>query len=193
MSQEPSRTGGNLPPGAVVGDPAADAIIDRAGDLDYTNERLRQRERELLAEYERNARALQAAGAGGEEITGRGWAANEAVVVMVDASNRLIDLHLDPRALRLGSIENLRTAIITAFENAAEDVADQQRDHGLDAMGDEPVRDMLESMPELTALLPESSYAQFLADDGEPDDTTRPEPKRGPTRPDWDPKPNPYV
>ncbi|MFX4273515.1 YbaB/EbfC family nucleoid-associated protein [Propionibacteriaceae bacterium Y1685] len=147
-----------------------ESVVDRAGDLEYTTERLRQRGHELLAEYERNAKALARVGVGGEQVTGRGTAEDEAVVIEVDSDNRLLDLTLDPRALRLGSIANLRTAIMDAFTAAADDVAAQLADTTTGLEGD-PVREMLESMPELMAIMPEEMYQEYL-EPGDDDDVT---------------------
>lgn len=170
-------SGGSLPPGAVLGDPASDEIIANAGDLDHTIDRLRQRERDLLAEYERNAQALATIGSG-EGLTGRGEAAEGAVIVETDSDNRMTDLHLDPRALRLGSIENLRQAILDAYGAAVDDVAGQVQDAGFGDLEPDAVRAMLDSMPELTAIVPESVWQRYL--DPEPDppaaDKTNPSP-----------------
>lgn len=194
MSQD-SRPGEDLPPGAVLGDRDTDAIVDRAGDLDYTTDRLRLREQQLLAEYERNAKALEKLGAGGKDVTGRGWAAHEAVVIVVDAANKIVDLEIDPKALRLGSIDNLRKAILTAYENATEDVAEQLREHTLDAVPQDALRAMLDSMPEVTALMPDGAYTRFLEDrpqsDGRATPPRRNENGRAGNRADWEEK-NPY-
>ena len=195
MSQE-SRPGEELPPGAVLGDNSTDAIVERAGDLDYTTDRLRQREQQLLAEYERNVKALEKLGAGGQDVTGRGWAAHEAVVIVVDAANKIVDLEIDPRALRLGSIDNLRKAILTAYQNATEDVAEQMRDHALEAVPQDAVRSMLDSMPEVTALLPEGAFTPFLDDrpsghTGVADRAAEPGRRPPERRADWEER-NPY-
>lgn len=189
MSSESSGSGDRRDGERPTGGPSgliADSILDAAGDLDHTNARLRAREATLLDEYERNAEALRALGPGANRITGRGWAGDQIVVVEVDAGNRMTDLHLDPRALRLGSIDNLRRAIMTAFDNACEDVADQMRDLGLATIGEDPVRRMLEGMPELTALLPDQAYDALVApdapaadaDDTEPADPDSDDPHR---------------
>src|SRR5699024_3462850 len=99
-------------------------ITANVGDLAHTTDRLRQRERDLLTEYERNAEALATIGSGAD-LTGRGEAAEGAVAVEVDGDHRMTDLALDPRALRLGSIENLRTAIMDAYDAALTDVSEQ--------------------------------------------------------------------
>lgn len=193
-------SGGSLPPGAVLGDPAADEIISNAGDLDHTNQRLRQREQDLLAEYERNAEALAAIGSG-EGLFGRGEAADGAVVVEADADNRLTDLQLDPRALRLGSIENLRQAIMEAYEAALDDVADQVRDAGFGDLEPGTVRGMLDSIPELTRIVPESVWQRYLDPEPTPPPVDRsdpppPRPRRArppeDSGPDWQER-NPYV
>lgn len=174
-SNDDDITGGDLPPGAVLGDPAADAMIDNAGDLDHTTDRLRQREQTLLAEHERNAAAL-AAIRSEDGLTGRGEAADGAVVVETDADNRMTDLQLDPRALRLGSIDNLRKAILDAYTAAAADVADRVSDAGFGDLEPDAVRAMLDSMPELTAILPESTWDRYL----EPEPRAADRPERNP-------------
>jgi len=193
MSQEPSRHQEASPTAAGADHESPGALVDNAGDLDYTTARLRQREQELLGEYERNAKVLDRLGAGGSGVTGRGWAADQAVVATVDASNRLVDLELDPRALRLGSIENLRKAIMTAYDLATEDVADQLRDAGLAELPADPVRAMLDSMPELTAIMPEGTYTPFLTP---PASSAKGDGRRASreaaAEPDWEEK-NPYV
>ncbi|MDN5727366.1 MAG: YbaB/EbfC family nucleoid-associated protein [Propionibacteriales bacterium] len=153
-------TAGRSEPAATPGMPGGE-LIDLAGDLPYTTERLRRRGEELLAEYEKNAKALARVGVGGVAVTGRGSAQDEAVVIEVDSDNRLIDLTLDPRALRLGSIANLRTAIMDAFAQASQDVADQLSRETMGVEGD-PVREMLESMPELMAIMPPQMYEEYL-------------------------------
>ena len=138
-------------------------VLDRAGDLDHTTERLQRTEQDLLAEYERNAALLATIGTGAEQVTGRGSAADGAVVVETDAANRMTDLELDPRALRLGSIANLRRAILDAYEAAAEDAASQVTAAGLGGVDPEPLRGLLEAMPEVSGLLPDRVWDGLLA------------------------------
>lgn len=73
-----------------------------------------------LAEMERRAYATREAMA-----TAVGIAAGnrKAVQAAVDANNRLLDLLIEPEALRLGSIEALRNEVFEAVVNAQADVA----------------------------------------------------------------------
>jgi len=173
-SNDDDITGGDLPPGAVLGDPAVDALISNAGDLDHTTSRLRQREQELIAEHERNAAALAAMGSV-DELTGWGEAADGAVTVRTDADNRMVDLQLDPRALRLGSIENLRQAILDAYSAAVDDVSGQVTDAGFGDVDPDTLRAMLDSMPELTSIMPESVWERYLDPEQSPQPVDRQE------------------
>lgn len=158
--------------GLAAADVPADTLLDNTGELDHTTARLQQREEQLLAEYERNAAMLAALGPGGTDVLGHGAGADGAVVAQVDATNRLVDLYLDPKALRLGSIEALRQAILTACQQAADDVSEQLNQAGREAAPPEAVRALLDSMPELTDLLPESTYRRYLEPDGPQPDSS---------------------
>ncbi|MGW0811056.1 YbaB/EbfC family nucleoid-associated protein [Nonomuraea sp. NPDC002799] len=59
-----------------------------------------------------------------EETKGRGESVRGQVVVEVGASGSLVSLHIDPRAMRLGS-QALAEAITEAFGLAEQDVADK--------------------------------------------------------------------
>ncbi|NJP88329.1 YbaB/EbfC family nucleoid-associated protein [Nonomuraea sp. FMUSA5-5] len=61
------------------------------------------------------------------ETTGRGESAGGQVAVELSATGSLAGLHLDPRALRLGS-HGLEEAITEAFRRAEEDVARRSHD-----------------------------------------------------------------
>ncbi|TYB65389.1 YbaB/EbfC family nucleoid-associated protein [Nonomuraea sp. PA05] len=61
------------------------------------------------------------------ETTGRGESAGGQVAVELTATGSLAGLHIDPRALRLGS-HALVEAITEAFRQAEEDVAGRSHD-----------------------------------------------------------------
>jgi DNA-binding protein YbaB len=61
------------------------------------------------------------------ETTGHGESAGGQVAVELSATGSLVGLHLDPRALRLGS-QALAEAIMEAFRRAEEDVAGRSHD-----------------------------------------------------------------
>src|SRR5690606_1505985 len=141
----------------------------RAADLEHVTARLRRTEADLVAEYERNAAMLAKIGTGASKIVGRGSAAEEAVVVETDHANRMTDIQLDPRALRLGSIDALQRAILAAYTAATEDAAEQRAEAGLGLPDPRPVQSLIEEMPEAAALLPSSSWEELLASDAADD------------------------
>ncbi|MFI7639222.1 YbaB/EbfC family nucleoid-associated protein [Nonomuraea sp. NPDC049400] len=61
------------------------------------------------------------------EVDGRGEGAKGLVTVRVGADGRLLDLRLDPRALRLGS-HALAAAIMEAANSAADQTAGRMRE-----------------------------------------------------------------
>ena len=75
------------------------------------------------------------------DLVGRGEAADGRVVVEASARSPLRHLHIDPRAMRLGS-EELAAAITAAFTAAGEDLRARTREIldevGLTAMADKP-------------------------------------------------------
>ncbi|MGI8768702.1 MAG: YbaB/EbfC family nucleoid-associated protein [Propionibacteriaceae bacterium] len=130
--------------------------LDRVGDLDLAISDLAQREEALLREYERNQQAIDVVERTAAQIRGTGSAEDGAVTVTVDGDNRITAVELAPRALRLGSIERLERAILAAFTAAADDA-----DDGGGQLAD-PLRQFLDSMPEVTSLLPQS-VSEFLS------------------------------
>ncbi|WP_433443996.1 YbaB/EbfC family nucleoid-associated protein [Nonomuraea sp. CA-141351] len=62
-----------------------------------------------------------------DETRGRGESAGGQVAVELKATGSLAALHIDPRAMRLGS-QALAEAIVAAFRLAEEDVAAQSYD-----------------------------------------------------------------
>lgn len=126
---------------------------------------LQRRSEELMQEYERNQRTLADTLAASADVRGTGDAEDGAVTVVLDADHRLLELELDPRALRLGSIGALEQAIKDAFDAASDDVQRQLKEAGRGGEpDDDPVRSFLDRMPEINALLPEGLTDRLLAD-----------------------------
>lgn len=142
---------------------------------------LARRQELLTREYEQNAQLIADALAATTDVQGQGVAGEGSIVVTVGADHRLIDLVLEPPALRLGSIQRLRDELKDAVNAAIEDADAQLRAAG----GREPTQDavasLLDRMPEVTALLPPSLTERLRA---------RPEPRlaepdRVSNLPDW--------
>ncbi len=144
----------------------------RAADLEHVTPRLRRAEEDLLAEYERNAAMLATIGIGSATIVGRGSSAHGAVMVETDSSNRMTDIQLEPRALRLGSLEALQRAILSAYTAATADAAEQRAEAGLGVPDQAPLRSLLDQMPEVAALLPETEWDQVLHQEDRAEDDT---------------------
>lgn len=155
-----------------AGDP-----LDRVPDLDLATAELAQREERLRQEYERNERLLAVTAERAADTVGTGRAEDGAVTITVDANQRIVGVALEPRALRLGSIGRLEQAILTACQAAEDDVA-----HRLGRSIGDPIRQFLESMPELRQLLPAESYGSFLEPDRD-QPPARPTPRRPPPTP----------
>ncbi|UBU17510.1 YbaB/EbfC family nucleoid-associated protein [Nonomuraea gerenzanensis] len=80
-----------------------------------------------IAELAARTTRLEEVGRLLRETTGRGESAGGQVAVELSATGSLAGLHLDPRALRLGS-QALAEAITEAFRRAEEDVAARSHD-----------------------------------------------------------------
>lgn len=122
--------------------------FDQIADLDLASTELTQRAATMERESRDADEAFEALSERIAAITGTGGAEDGAVEVTVDGGGRISAVHLDPRALRLGSIGRLERAIVTAASAAADDLA-----HQLDAGLGDPVRELYAAMPELSALL----------------------------------------
>ena len=152
LGSDPEETDG-VATGHGTGNP-----FDEVADLDLASAELTQRAATLDREYRDVTEALDAITADIEAVSGTGTAEDGAVEVIMDGTGRISAVHLDPRALRLGSIGRLEEAIVAAAGAAADDLA-QRLDDGL---GD-PVRELYAAMPELSAMLGERRDDPFGA------------------------------
>lgn len=123
------------------------ALADRTAALESRND-------VLLAESERLDKTLAELKTALKETRGEGEAEAGAVKVTVDAQNRLVDIELTPKALRLGSTDRLRTALLDACDVAVADVASKMREAtGVDEDRD-PMDAFFDGLPEIRALMP---------------------------------------
>ncbi|MGV8850056.1 MAG: YbaB/EbfC family nucleoid-associated protein [Propionibacteriaceae bacterium] len=142
------------------------ALAERTAALESRNDVLLTESERL----DRNLDDLKTALAGTQ---GEGEAESGAVKVTVDAQNRVIDIELTPKALRLGSTDRLRTALLDACDAAVADVASKLREAtGVDQDGD-PLDAFFDGLPEIKALMPLSVRAPRRAarpDPAEPEE-----------------------
>lgn len=122
---------------------------------------LSRREELLIREYEQNAELLAEALAEGAEARGVGRGADGAIVATVDTDHRLVDLVLEPPALRLGSIGRLRDELVHAVNAAIDDLAEQRRTAGAGTPDPDVIGTFMDRMPEITGLLPDSLVQQL--------------------------------
>ncbi|SDD14661.1 YbaB/EbfC family nucleoid-associated protein [Auraticoccus monumenti] len=126
--------------------------LDSDADLDHQVGQLRRRREELDRELDDHRRHLDATLEALRTVRGRGAAEDDAVVVVVDARNQVVDLQLEPRAMHLGSIARLRQALLTAHRRASADAAEQLREAGAREGDDtDPVTRLVDLMPEVVA------------------------------------------
>lgn len=155
---------------------------DPDATVEHQIQQLRRRRDQLDGELDEHRRRLSSTLEAVRTLQGRGSAEDDAVVVVVDARNHLVDLQLDPRALRLGSIEHLRRALLTAHHAACTDVARRLAEAGATDSDPEqdPVAALMAKMPEVTAMV----GVELFAPPEEPDE---------PPTDDHPPRPNPFV
>lgn len=123
------------------------ALADRTAALVSRNE-------VLLAESERLDKTLADLKTALMETRGEGEAESGAVKVTVDAQNRVVDIVLTPKALRLGSTDRLRAALLEACDAAVAAVASTMREAtGVDEDRD-PMDAFFDGLPEIKALMP---------------------------------------
>jgi DNA-binding protein YbaB len=123
------------------------ALADRTAALQSRNDK-------LLAESERLDKTLDDLRTALTKTRGEGEAESGAVRVTVDAQNRVVDIELTPKALRLGSTDRLRTALLDACDAAVADVAARMREAtGVDEDQD-PMDAFFDGLPEVKALMP---------------------------------------
>ena len=124
--------------------------------LDDRTAALRRRAGTLLSESYVLDDALARTRTALTETRGVGEAEAGSVTVTVDAQNRVVDIALTAKAMRLPSTDRLRKALLTACDAAVADVSKKVRE----AAGVDPDADPLEAfftgLPEIADLLPAS-------------------------------------
>ena len=123
------------------------AIDDRTVALGKRQEVLMTRSEKLDAVVAATQKALVEARGVGESESG-------AIKVTVDAQNRVVDIALTAKAMRLPSTDRLRRALLTACEAAVADVATKLRDASGGAPDGDPLGALFSGMPEIEALMP---------------------------------------
>jgi DNA-binding protein YbaB len=132
--------------GASMGldDPSID---DRTAALEKRQEVLMTRSEKLDAVVAATQKALAEARGVGESESG-------AVKVTVDAQNRVVDIALTAKAMRLPSTDRLSRALLAACEAAVADVMKKLHDASGVAPDGDPLDAFFTGMPEIEALMP---------------------------------------
>jgi len=162
MSSFSEWIGGQDLRGASMGldDPSLD---DRTAALSRRGEALLAESHELDEALARTTKALK-------DARGEGEAESGAVKVTVNAQNRVVDIALTAKAMRLPSTDRLRKALLTACDAAVADVATKVRAAAGVAPDSDPLEALFADLPEIEALLPASMRAPRQAPDPHPAD-----------------------
>ncbi len=142
-------------------DPSLD---DRTAALSRRGEALLAESHELDEALARTTKALK-------DARGEGEAESGAVKVTVDAQDRVVDIALTAKAMRLPSTDRLRKALLTACDAAVADVATKVREAAGVAPDGDPLEALFTGLPEIEALLPASMRAPRPAPDPHPAET----------------------
>lgn len=123
------------------------AIDDRTAALEKRQEVLMTQSEKLDAIVAATQKALAEARGVGESESG-------AVKVTVDAQNRVVDIALTAKAMRLPSTDRLSRALLAACEAAVADVMKKLHDASGVAPDGDPLDAFFTGMPEIEALMP---------------------------------------
>ena len=123
------------------------AIDDRTAALEKRQEVLMTRSEKLDAIVAATQKALAEARGVGESESG-------AVKVTVDAQNRVVDIALTAKAMRLPSTDRLSRALLAACEAAVADVTKKLHDASGVAPDGDPLDAFFSGMPEIEAVMP---------------------------------------
>jgi DNA-binding protein YbaB len=115
---------------------------------------LAKRQEELLSQSEKLDEALAATRKALSDARGVGEAESGAVKVTVDAQNRVVDIALTAKAMRLPSTDRLSKALQSACDAAVADVSEQLREAAGVAQGVDPLDGFFANVPEIEALMP---------------------------------------
>jgi DNA-binding protein YbaB len=115
---------------------------------------LEKRAEVLVTQSEKLDAALAATRKALSDARGVGESESGAVKVTVDAQNRVVDIALTAKAMRLPSTDRLRRALLTACEAAVADVATKVGEAAGVAPDSDPLDAFFSGIPEIEALMP---------------------------------------
>ena len=122
--------------------------------IDDRTAALVKRQDKLMTHSEKLDEALAATRKALADARGIGEAESGAVKVTVDAQNRVVDIALTAKAMRLPSTDRLSKALLSASEAAVADVSKHLREAAGVAQDGDPLDAFFSGMPEIEALMP---------------------------------------
>lgn len=122
--------------------------------LDDRTAALQRRAEELVTRSEKLDEALAATRKALADARGVGESEAGAVKVTVDAQNRVVDISLTAKAMRLPSTDRLSNALLSACDAAVADVAAKLRAAAGVAPEDDPLEAFFSGIPEIEAVMP---------------------------------------
>ena len=122
--------------------------------LDDRTTALEKRGEVLVTRSEKLDEALAATRKALADARGVGESESGAVKVTVDAQNRVTDIALTAKAMRLPSTDRLSRALLSACDAAVADVATKVREAAGVAPGEDPLDAFFSGIPEIEALMP---------------------------------------
>jgi DNA-binding protein YbaB len=122
--------------------------------IDDRTAALLKRQDKLMTHSEKLDEALAATRKALADARGVGEAESGAVKVTVDAQNRVVDIALTAKAMRLPSTDRLSKALLSASEAAVADVSKHLREAAGVAQDGDPLDAFFARLPEIEALMP---------------------------------------
>lgn len=139
--------------------------------IDDRTTALEKRAEELVTRSEKLDATLAATRAALTDARGVGESESGAVKVTVDAQNRVVDIALTAKAMRLPSTDRLSNALLSACKAAVADVAKKVGEAAGVAQDSDPLEAFFAGIPEIEALMPLSvRQPQRHANDSEDHD-----------------------
>lgn len=138
--------------------------------LDDRTAALQRRAEELVTRSEKLDEALAATRKALVDARGVGESEGGAIKITVDAQNRVVDISLTAKAMRLPSTDRLSNALLSACDAAVADVATKLRAAAGVAPEDDPLDAFFSGIPEIEAVMP-LSIRQPPRRPAQPEDT----------------------